>query len=65
MIITFEPEAPPSHVAAVIRLAERYEGVSARKYEFRGASTTITEVHLIGSTAMVPTSVFENLPSVL
>ena len=65
MIITFEPEAPPSHVAAVIRIAERYEGVTVRKYEFSGASTSITEVHLIGSTAMVPTSVFENLPSVL
>ena len=65
MIVTFEPEVSSSHVDAVIRLAERYEGVTARKYEFRGAATTITEVHLIGSTATVPTGVFEGLPGVL
>jgi 3-deoxy-7-phosphoheptulonate synthase len=65
MIITLEPDAPESVIASVLRLSERYEGVSARKYEFRGASTSITEIHLIGSTRAVPTDVFEELPGVL
>ena len=65
MIITFEPDAPESAIASVIRLSERYGGVTARKYEFRGASASITEVHLIGSTRTVPTDVFENVPGVL
>jgi 3-deoxy-7-phosphoheptulonate synthase len=65
MIITFEPDAPESAIASVIQLSERYAGVTARKYEFRGASTSITEIHLIGSTRAVPTEVFETLPGVL
>jgi 3-deoxy-7-phosphoheptulonate synthase len=64
MIITFEPDAPESAVATVIRLAERYEGVVARKYEFRGAAASITEIHLIGSTRTVPTDIFESVPGV-
>jgi 3-deoxy-7-phosphoheptulonate synthase len=64
MIITFEPDAPESAIASVIRLSERYPGVTARKHEFRGASTAITEVHLIGSTRAVPLEVFENVPGV-
>jgi 3-deoxy-7-phosphoheptulonate synthase len=64
MIITFEPDAPESAIASVIRLSERYPGVTARKHEFRGASTTITEVHLIGSTRSVPIEGFEAVPGV-
>jgi 3-deoxy-7-phosphoheptulonate synthase len=64
MIITFEPDAPGHSIESVIRLAERYEGVAARKYEFRGATATVTEIHLIGSTRTVPTDVFEGIPGV-
>jgi 3-deoxy-7-phosphoheptulonate synthase len=65
LIITFEPDAPESSIASVLRLSERYAGVTARKYEFRGASTSITEIHLIGSTRTVPADAFENVPGVL
>ena len=65
MIITFDSEAPESSIATVLRLAERYEGVTVKKYEFRGAASSITEIHLIGSTRAVPTDVFENVPGVL
>ncbi len=65
MIITLEPDASEQIITSVIRLSERFEGVTARKYEFRGATTSITEIHLIGSTRTVPTDVFENLPGVL
>jgi 3-deoxy-7-phosphoheptulonate synthase len=64
MIIMLEPDAPESAVAAVLRLSERYADVSARRHEFRGASTSITEVHLIGSTRQVPIAAFESLPGV-
>ena len=65
MIITFEPDAPRSAVDAVLRLAERFEGITARRYEFRGASSSITEIHLIGQTRSVPTDAFEAVPGVL
>jgi 3-deoxy-7-phosphoheptulonate synthase len=64
MIIMLEPDAPESAVASVLRLSERYKDVTARKHEFRGASTSITEVHLIGSTRQVPIEAFESLPGV-
>jgi len=64
MIITLEPDAPADAIDAVVRMAERYPGVSARKYEFRGATAVITEVHLVGSTRTVPTEPFEGLVSV-
>jgi len=47
------------------KLSERYPGVTARKHEFRGASTAVTEVHLIGSTRAVPLELFDNVPGVL
>jgi len=64
MIITLEPNAASGDVAIVIQRAERFPGVSVQKHEFRGASTVITEIHLIGSTAQVPTHAFESLPGV-
>jgi 3-deoxy-7-phosphoheptulonate synthase len=67
MIIMLEPDRDPSEevVAAVLKVASRYPGISARPYEFTGTKHTFTEVHLIGSTASVPTSVFEELPGVM
>jgi len=64
MIITLEPDVPASVVDSVMRVAASYPGVTMRKHEFRGATTTITEVHLIGSTRLVPTEPFESLPGV-
>ena len=64
MIITLEPDAPTTAADSVVRLAERYPGVSARRYEFRGATTTVVEVHLLGPTRAVPTEPFEALAGV-
>jgi 3-deoxy-7-phosphoheptulonate synthase len=64
MIITLEPDAPESVADAVVRLAERYPGVSARRYEFRGAATTVVEIHLLGTTRAIPTDPFEGLAGV-
>ena len=64
MIVTLEPDAPASAVDAVIRLAERHHGVSVKRYEFKGTTTTVTEIHLLGPTRTVPTDRFESLPGV-
>lgn len=65
MIITLEPEAPKSAIDAIDRQAERFPGIKTKLYEFAGATTTVREVHLIGSTRQVPTEPFEALPGVL
>lgn len=64
MIITLEPDAPEAVAESVTRLVERFPGVSARRYEFRGASTSVVEIHLLGPTRTVPTDPFEALPGV-
>ncbi len=64
MIIFFDPEAGESAVAAAEQLAARYPGITPRRFEYQGRESTFTEVHLIGSTAGVPTDVFENLEGV-
>lgn len=65
MIITLDPEAPESIVDTIARMVSRYPNVKTKPYEFRGADTTVREVHLIGSTREVPTAIFEGLPGVL
>ncbi len=67
MIIVLEPDldSPDATVAAVEKVAERYPGVSTKPYAFTGASHSFTEVHLVGSTATVPTTPFEDLGGVL
>lgn len=64
MIITLEPDAPESVAESALRLAQRFPGVTARRYEFRGASSTVVEIHLLGPTRTVPTDQFEALPGV-
>ncbi|QQR88655.1 MAG: 3-deoxy-7-phosphoheptulonate synthase [Myxococcales bacterium] len=67
MIIVLEAKVKNRQriVDEVLNLASHYEGVSAKPYEFSGTGHTFTEIHLIGSTAAVPTSPFESLPGVL
>jgi 3-deoxy-7-phosphoheptulonate synthase len=64
MVITLEPGAPESVVEAVRRVAERFPGIAPKTYVYKGAAETVTEVHLVGSTAGVPTQPFEDLPGV-
>jgi 3-deoxy-7-phosphoheptulonate synthase len=64
MIVTLEPDAPTSAIDAVVRIAGRYPGVTARTHQFQGAAATITEVHLVGSTRTVPTEPFDGLSGV-
>ncbi len=67
MIIVLEPnlERPDDVVRAVTELARRYDGIEIRPYRYLGTGHSITEVHLIGLTAQVPTDPFADLPGVL
>ena len=66
MIVILEPDLDDQSatVAAVWSLAGRYPGVTVKPYEFRGTTHRFAEVHLLGSTAAVPTEPFESLPGV-
>lgn len=64
MIVTLESSADPKTLEAVVRLAERHEGVTAKVYTFPGENETITEVHLLGTTQTVATKPFEEVAGV-
>ena len=66
MIIILEPDLDnqKTTVQAIRAVAQRYPGVTVKPYEFKGTTHRFTEVHLIGSTAAVPTGPFEGLPGI-
>ncbi len=53
-----------SEVAEVVRLAGRYPDVSTAVRAIQGATRTVTEVYLLGSTGTVPEAPFEEFPAV-
>ena len=65
MIILFDLEVPESAVAHAEERARAFPGITPRRYVYSGADHTVTELHLIGPTAAVPTDVFEELPGVV
>ncbi len=65
MVITVDPAAADTTVPAIERIAARYEGVTTRRYDYAGEKERVVEVHLIGSTRLIPTNAFEALPGVL
>jgi 3-deoxy-7-phosphoheptulonate synthase len=67
MIIMLQPDTADRDeaVQAIVQVAERYPGISARAFHFKGAKHEFTEVHLIGSTATVPIEAFEGLRGVM
>lgn len=65
IVLKSDLETPSEAIQAVVSMAARYEGVTARPYTYAGQKHTVTEVHLIGSTGAVPTEPFEALPDVL
>jgi 3-deoxy-7-phosphoheptulonate synthase len=67
MIIVLKPrlEDPAATAREVARVAARFPGIEVRPYTYHGTQVELTEVHLIGVTAAVPTEAFESLPGVL
>jgi len=64
MIIMFDPNPTDEAVGAVLAHATGFSGVTPKKYSYRGNLYTVVEVHLIGSTASIPTEAFEGMPGV-
>jgi 3-deoxy-7-phosphoheptulonate synthase len=67
MIIILRPDVPPSgdEVQSLLREAARYPGVSTKVFTNQGETHSLTEVHLIGETKVVPTEGFAALPFVM
>ena len=63
MIVILRPDTPRDSepVRAVVELASRYPGVTAKVHEVAGATRSLIEVYLIGSTTTVPAGPFEEL----
>jgi 3-deoxy-7-phosphoheptulonate synthase len=63
MIIVLKADVNPdsTEVAQLIAAAERYPGVSTRIHRIQGQTRSLTEIYLLGSTAQVPTTIFEEL----
>jgi 3-deoxy-7-phosphoheptulonate synthase len=66
MIIVMRGEVTPGSEAVreVVRLATRYEGVETQVRTIEGATRSLTEVYLLGSTATVPREPFEEMAGV-
>jgi 3-deoxy-7-phosphoheptulonate synthase len=60
-----EPDSPESAVQSVQLVARQYPGLKLRVVRIEGVSHTVTEVHVHGQTAQVPTEPFEKLPGVM
>jgi len=66
MIIVMKADVLPDspEVQQVVRMAERYANVKAEVRKIEGATRTLTEVYLLGSTATVPEDPFNEFSGV-
>jgi len=66
VIVILKPDTPRDSdaVRAVVELAGRYPGVTSKVHEVTGATRSLIEVYLIGSTTTVPAEPFEELEAV-
>jgi 3-deoxy-7-phosphoheptulonate synthase len=66
MIIVMRGDVTPESdaVQEVVRAATRYQGVETQVRTIEGATRSLTEVYLLGSTATVPREPFEEMAGV-
>ena len=66
MIIVMKDDVLPDspEVAEILRMAARYPDVSTEVRAIQGATRSVTEVYLLGSTGTVPPAQFEEFPAV-
>ncbi|MBK8012310.1 MAG: 3-deoxy-7-phosphoheptulonate synthase [Deltaproteobacteria bacterium] len=64
IVMKLDLTATSLEVAEVVRIAERYPGVTTQVRQIQGTSRAVTEVYLLGSTAGVPSELFEQFPGV-
>ena len=67
MIIILRPDvaADGPEVASLLARASRFPSVTTKVFTHRGETHSLTEVHLIGETKVVPTEAFAELPFVV
>jgi 3-deoxy-7-phosphoheptulonate synthase len=66
MIIVMKADTLPDseEVQRVVRLAERFPGVSCEVRKIEGVTRVLTEIYLLGPTTQVPQEPFEEFPAV-
>jgi 3-deoxy-7-phosphoheptulonate synthase len=66
VIIVLKADVTPesAEVRRLIETAEGYPGVRTEIHQIRGATRTLTEVYLLGSTGVIPTTPFEEFACV-
>ena len=66
MIIVLKADVDPGReeVRRLIEMAEGYPEVSTELHQIRGATRTLTEIYLLGSTGVIPTAPFEEFSCV-
>src|SRR5712692_7609781 len=67
MIITLDPEATAESVNTILEIVARHPDVAPRKHVYKGATQTVTEIHLLGPPEVmqtIPEKLFADLPGV-
>ncbi len=66
MIIVLKADTPPDspEVLRLIQQAESYPEVHTEVHQIRGATRTLTEIYLLGSTGVIPTEPFDEFTCV-
>ncbi|HME90695.1 MAG TPA: 3-deoxy-7-phosphoheptulonate synthase, partial [Myxococcaceae bacterium] len=67
MIITLDPQAPPDAVNTILEVVARHPKVTPRKHTYKGATETVTEIHLLAPPEIIqtiPEKLFADLPGV-
>ena len=66
MIIVMKADLPKdsAELRQIVQLAESFPGIKAQVHVIQGATRSLTEVHLHGSTGVIPTKPFEEFEGV-
>jgi 3-deoxy-7-phosphoheptulonate synthase len=66
MIIVLKADVTPDseEVRRIVDLATSYPGVSTELHQIQGATRTLTEIYLLGSTGVIPTEPFQEFAGV-
>lgn len=66
MIIVLKADVQPEseEVRRLVELAESFEGIATEFHQIQGATRTLSELYLLGSTGVIPTAPFEEFACV-
>jgi 3-deoxy-7-phosphoheptulonate synthase len=64
IVLKADVSADSPETARVLELASSFPGVRTEIHHIQGATRSLVEIYVLGSTGTIPTSVFEELPSV-